>query len=118
MSRSQDLIIKYYCKYRDDIDHCDHHGHTADQCHHIMGDGQDNIQYRKGLLERAAVSKREVGYIATCYCFLLQADKSIFDPHLQLLLSLTDLLATCAEGDNLFIVSVCQKIFSVKELIG
>ena len=30
---------------------------------------------------------------------------------LQLLLSVTDLLASCAEGENLFIESVCQTIY-------
>ena len=39
------------------------------------------------------------------------------DPDLSLLLAMTDLLASCAEGENLFIESVCQKIFSVEELL-
>ena len=34
-----------------------------------------------------------------------------------LLLTLTDLLASCAEGENLFIESVCQTIYSVEELL-
>lgn len=36
---------------------------------------------------------------------------------LQLLLSFTDLMATCAEGENSFIDSVCQNLFSEEELI-
>ena len=36
---------------------------------------------------------------------------------LQVLLSATDLLAACAESKNLFIESVCQKIFSIEELV-
>ena len=36
---------------------------------------------------------------------------------LKLLLSLTDLLATCAEGDNIFIESVCQTLLPLQELI-
>ena len=39
------------------------------------------------------------------------------NPELQLLLSFIDLMATCAEGDNPFIDSVCQNLFSVEELI-
>ena len=31
---------------------------------------------------------------------------------------MTDLLASCAEGENLFIESVCQKIFTVEELLS
>ena len=30
---------------------------------------------------------------------------------------MTDLLAACAEGENLFIESVCQTIFTVQELL-
>ena len=36
---------------------------------------------------------------------------------LNLLISLTDLLASCSEGENLFIESVCQTIFSIDELL-
>jgi inositol 1,4,5-triphosphate receptor type 1 len=36
---------------------------------------------------------------------------------LQLLLSITDLLASCAEGENLFVESTCQSIFKVEELL-
>ena len=36
---------------------------------------------------------------------------------LCLLLSITDLLASCSEGENLFIESVCQTVFSVDELL-
>ena len=39
------------------------------------------------------------------------------DDNLNLLLSLTDLLASCCEGENLFIESVCQTVFSVEELL-
>ena len=39
------------------------------------------------------------------------------DPQLQLLLSVTDMLAACAEGKNLFIESVCQNILSIEELV-
>ena len=35
------------------------------------------------------------------------------DPNLQLLQTVTDLLASCAEGENLFIESVCQTIYKV-----
>jgi inositol 1,4,5-triphosphate receptor type 1 len=36
---------------------------------------------------------------------------------LDYLISLVDLLATCAEGENRFIESICQTIFSVDELL-
>ncbi|XP_064638655.1 inositol 1,4,5-trisphosphate receptor type 3-like isoform X2 [Lineus longissimus] len=38
-------------------------------------------------------------------------------PDIQYLISLVDLLATCAEGENRFIESICQTIFSVMELL-
>ena len=38
-------------------------------------------------------------------------------PDLQLLLAMTDLLASCSEGENLFIESVCQTVYSVEELL-
>ena len=31
---------------------------------------------------------------------------------------MTDLLATCCEGENLFIESVCQSVYSVEELLN
>lgn len=40
------------------------------------------------------------------------------DAELQLLLDVTDLLATCAEGESPFIESLCQTIFSAEELLG
>jgi inositol 1,4,5-triphosphate receptor type 1 len=36
---------------------------------------------------------------------------------LRLLLHLTDMLAACAEGKDLFIESVCQNIFTIEELV-
>ena len=39
------------------------------------------------------------------------------DPELSMLLSVTDLLATCAEGENAFIDSVCQNIYDVDTLL-
>lgn len=45
-----------------------------------------------------------------------QAESSDFD--LALLLAMTDLLASCSEGENLFIESVCQKVFTVEELLA
>lgn len=36
---------------------------------------------------------------------------------LDYLIALVDLLATCAEGENRFIESICQTIFSVDELM-
>ena len=35
------------------------------------------------------------------------------NPDLQKLLSITDLLASCAEGENLFVESTCQTIYKV-----
>uniref|UniRef100_A0A1X7VAJ0 Uncharacterized protein n=1 Tax=Amphimedon queenslandica TaxID=400682 RepID=A0A1X7VAJ0_AMPQE len=49
---------------------------------------------------------------------ILESSKgSCPDPRLQLLLNLTDMLAACAEGGNLFIESVCQNIFGIDDLI-
>lgn len=47
----------------------------------------------------------------------MQRDETPPDPQLQLLLSIADLLAACAEGKHLFIESVCQNIFSIKEIV-
>ena len=46
---------------------------------------------------------------------LVKGDNS--DLKLQMLLKLVDLLASCSEGKNLFIESVCQNIISIKELL-
>ena len=46
---------------------------------------------------------------------LVKAEDS--DPDLQTLLKLVDLLASCSEGENLFIESVCQNIMSINELL-
>ena len=48
------------------------------------------------------------------HCISSQATNG--DTDLCLLLSLTDLLASCCEGENPFIESVCQIIFSMEEL--
>ena len=39
------------------------------------------------------------------------------DPDLKMLLKLIDLLASCSEGENLFIESICQNIISIEELL-
>ena len=39
------------------------------------------------------------------------------DNLLVLLLNVTDLLASCCEGKNSFIESICQTIFSMEELM-
>lgn len=39
------------------------------------------------------------------------------DPELKMLLKLIDLLASCSEGENLFIESICQNIISINELL-
>ena len=44
-----------------------------------------------------------------------QAEDDSFD--LRLLLNMTDILAACADGENLFIESVCQTVFSVGEIL-
>jgi inositol 1,4,5-triphosphate receptor type 1 len=41
----------------------------------------------------------------------------ILDPELSYLLRMVDLLATCAEGENRFIESMCQNIFSIETLL-
>lgn len=46
---------------------------------------------------------------------LVKANDS--DPDLQMLLKLVDLLASCSEGENLLIESVCQNIISINELL-
>ena len=63
-------------------------------CDHILGEGK-STERRKLLLEA-------------------QPD----DHNLALLLAMTDLLASCSEGENLFIESVCQKVFSVEEILS
>ena len=49
--------------------------------------------------------------------FLFLQSTGIPDPRLQLLLNVTDMLAACAEGENLFIESVCQNIYGIEELV-
>ena len=46
---------------------------------------------------------------------LIQAENS--DSDLQMLLRVIDLLASCAEGENLFIESICQSLIGISELL-
>ena len=46
--------------------------------------------------------------MSSLFCVQVEEHKD-----LQLLLSITDLLASCAEGENLFVESTCQSIFKV-----
>ena len=46
---------------------------------------------------------------------LIHADSS--DPPLQMLLKVFDLLASCAEGENLYIESICQNVMGISELL-
>ena len=46
---------------------------------------------------------------------LIKADNS--DPILQMLIKLIDLLASCCEGENLFIESICQNVIGISELL-
>ena len=39
------------------------------------------------------------------------------DQDLQMLLKVIDLLASCAEGENLFIESICQNVIGISELL-
>lgn len=39
------------------------------------------------------------------------------DPDLQMLLKLFDLLASCCEGENLFIESICQNVMGISEVL-
>ena len=39
------------------------------------------------------------------------------NPDLQMLLKVIDLLASCAEGENLFIESICQNVIGISELL-
>ena len=54
-------------------------------------------------------------YISNRLELLVKGDDS--DPNMQMLLKLVDLLASCSEGENLFIESVCQNIMSIDELL-
>ena len=47
--------------------------------------------------------------------FLTQSSEH--DSELNMLLSVTDLLATCAEGENAFIDSVCQNIYELDKIL-
>ncbi len=49
-----------------------------------------------------------------CFCCSQATDD---DSDLQLLLAMTDLLASCSEGENRFIESVCQNIYTEEELL-
>ncbi|XP_019849736.1 PREDICTED: inositol 1,4,5-trisphosphate receptor type 1-like isoform X1 [Amphimedon queenslandica] len=63
-------------------------------CHEVLGEGDKFAEDRLKILKRQEET-----------------------PQLQLLLSVIDLLAACAEGKHLFIESVCQNILSIDELI-
>jgi len=52
-----------------------------------------------------------------CHREHLLTDALDEDPELKMLLKLIDLLASCSEGENLFIESICQNIISINELL-
>ncbi len=49
-----------------------------------------------------------------CFCLDQAVDE---DYNLQLLLAMTELLASCSEGESVFIESVCQTVYSLEELL-
>ena len=123
VKRNQALIVKNYCQYSDRL------------CTQLLGEGEERQAKRWQILttvsaaalcswqywqlvihSRTHTMTMMLHLLYTLYCiFGAQSDQT--DPDLQLLLSFTDLMATCAEGDNPFIDSVCQNLLSVEELI-
>lgn len=56
-------------------------------------------------------------FISVCCRLELLIDGKDDDELLLLLLNTTDVLASCCEGTNPFIESICQTIFPVEELL-
>ncbi|XP_076096104.1 inositol 1,4,5-trisphosphate-gated calcium channel ITPR3-like isoform X9 [Mytilus galloprovincialis] len=76
--------------------------------------------------------KRNQGFVMNYFmqyraevAFVIDQDEAarfqiLTDPrhkHLQYLIAMVDMLATCAEGENRFIESICQTIFKIPELL-
>lgn len=120
VKRNQAFIIKYFSKTREKF------------CDHILGEGQRET--RKNILSDVSRScSNACIYISFMYSILSWRDcaRSYVcivntwlspqaidgDYNLQLLLAMTDLLASCSEGENVFIESVCQTVYSLEELL-
>ena len=81
--------------------------------------GEDMVKHRKNVLAKVLytinvivcrISYTSIGTKCTSH---LQVEEQ---SDLQKLLSITDLLASCAEGENLFVESTCQTIYKVRIL--
>ena len=81
----------------------------------IFRELRTNREYSKNLT-RAKISKPMVLSFPCCRLELLKDAPHTHDD-LLLLLNTTDVLASCCEGTNPFIESICQTIFSVEELL-
>ena len=129
VKRNQAFIVTHFSKTREKF------------CNHLIGEGENEESSKKasfgdggsssqlgGESERTGSrpARKELLIKVACYLTLcrlsniihfmfVQADSG--DADLCLLLSLTDLLASCSEGENAFIESVCQTIFSVDEVL-
>ena len=90
-------------------------------CKELLGEGK--TEHRKKVLMKVMYTSNVVLVKLEHLINLdtIWAPNDVTSPHLQveehqdlqLLLSVTDLLASCAEGENLFVESTCQTIYKV-----
>ena len=102
MNSHQAQIVKNFCKHREKIGE------------KFSGDEPSKTKERWRILAEVDSSYCLESWDTITLLFFLQCHDD--DPDLQLLLSMTDLLATCAEGDNIFIESVCETLLPFQEL--
>ena len=100
MNNHQALIVNNFCKHRQKIGE------------KLVGEEPGKAERRWNLLTQ--VSTNFVQILCNHY---FSSQSNDYDPQLQLLLSLIDLLSMCAEGDNIFIESVCQTLLPIEEIL-
>lgn len=98
IKRNQAFVIRSFSKNRDKF------------CDHLLGEGKKEFRWRVLTEVQPPLMMYSYMYVHPCPLPQLPDDA----PDVELLLALTDMLASCAEGENLFIESVCQTIYKVK----
>ncbi len=95
-------------------------------CRELLAEGKDverlklltDVCFINRVLLFSAVTYYHISYyiwiVYMYYAFIQETDEN---PQLQLLLMMTDLLASCAEGENSGTESVCCTIYTMEELI-
>jgi hypothetical protein len=103
--RNQNTIIKQLMTHRKDIFE---HAYIEEGTDPVIAAKRHNLLAKEVCLPFCLIKQ-----LLTSVLSHLQAGSELFKYHLELL----GLLAVCAEGDNRYIESMCQTLYSIDELI-